>query len=176
VPSTVVKVCERLAARARAQGGSHPLYCLPLVPRSPSYRLDAAGGLVHGYRDLTRSIGVSVRSFLSSGSASRHAHWTFAQGEPKELIGAYIPARVPRQVRRLGGHQVTVYELPRGQSLYSGHVVIEWRQRSLAFQVSMHGHANISRVELMSRALMREVARCPSAGGLSPDGACRLVF
>ena len=97
-------------------------------------------------------------------------------GEPKALIGAYIPARVRRQVRHLGGRQVTVYELPEGQSFYSGHVVIEWRQRKLAFQVSMHGYENVSRVELMSRALMGEVARCPSSGGMSPDDPCRLVF
>lgn len=176
VPRAVVKVCQRLASRARAQGRSHLLYCLPLVPRSPSYRVDAAGGLIHGYQDLRATIGVSVRSSLSSEGPSQHGHWTFAQGEPKALIGAYIPARVRGQARRLGGRHVTVYELPEGQSFYSGHVVFEWRQRNLAFQVSMHGHENVSRVELMSRALMSEVAGCPSAGEMTSDERCRLVF
>jgi len=176
VPRPVVKVCQLLATRARTQGRLRPVYCVPLVPRSPSYRVDAGGGLIHGYRDLTATIGVSVRSSLSTEGRLQHGHWTFAQGEPKALIGAYIPARVRRQVRHLGGRQVTVYELPEGQSFYSGHVVIEWRQRKLAFQVSMHGYENVSRVELMSRALMGEVARCPSSGGMSPDDPCRLVF
>jgi hypothetical protein len=176
VPRALVKACQRLASRARAQGRSHPFYCLPLVPRSPSYRVDAAGGLTHGYQDLRATIGVSVRSSLSSEGPSQHGHWTFAQGEPKALIGAYIPARVRGQVRRLAGRQVTMYELPEGQSFYSGHVVIEWRQRDLAFQVSMHGHENVSRVELMSRLLMGEVAACPSAARMTSDERCRLVF
>jgi hypothetical protein len=71
---------------------------------------------------------------------------------------------------------VTVYQLPEGEGYYSGHVVIEWHQKRLAFQVTMHGHRNVERAELMSQALMREVARCPSGERRGAKDQCRLVF
>ena len=177
VPRVVVAACRKLGSRARTQGGGHPVYCLPLVPRAASYRIDAAGGLTHGYRDLTHSSVVSVRSATPSESTS-HDHWTFAQGEPRPMMGAYLDISHGGSVvqARLAGRRVTIYRMPEGQSFYSGHVVIEWRQGNLVYQVSMHGHRNLERVELMSRFLMQEVARCLSAKSRSPNGGCALVF
>jgi len=170
VPQAIVAACRGLAARSRAQGSSRPLYCLRLIPKADSYRIDAAGGL-NGYRNVAESTVVSVRSGLSG-------HWTFAEGEPGAVIGSYLPAERARSVTRtrLGGRKVTIYRLPAGSSFYSGHVVIEWRQRKTAFQVSMHGHRNLKRAELMSRALMREIELCSPEAPRSRNGACRLVF
>jgi hypothetical protein len=141
-----------------------------LVPKADSYRTDAAGGL-NSYRNVAESTVVSVRSGLSG-------HWTFAEGEPGAVIGSYLSAEPARSVTRtrLDGRNVTIYRMPAGSSFYSGHVVIEWRQRKTAFQVSMHGHRNLERAELMSRALMREIELCSPEAPRSRNGACRLVF
>jgi hypothetical protein len=148
------------------------------VPKAASYRVDAAGGLTRGYRNLAQDIGVSVRSAIARGSSSSGDHWTFAEGDPRTVIGAYLPPATGRGLirTRLDGRLATIYRLPEWSSFYSGHVVIEWRQGGLAFQVSMHGHHNLKRTKLMSRALMREVTHCPSEKGQSPNDRCRLVF
>jgi hypothetical protein len=177
VPPVVVAACRRLASRSRAQGSSRPLYCPPLVPKASSYRIDAAGGLSHGYQNLVQEVGVSVRS-TTARRRSFGDHWTFAEGDPRTIVGAYLAPEVGRSVMRtlLGGRPVTVYRMPEGGSFYSGHIVIEWRQRGLAFQVSIHGHRNLKRVRLMSLALMYEVTNCPSEKRPSERDRCRLVF
>jgi hypothetical protein len=177
VPQVVVPTCRSLASRSRSQGSSRPVYCPPLVPKATSYRIDAAGGLSHGYRNLVQDIGVSVRS-ARAGTPPPGDHWTFAEGDPGTVVGAYLATEVERSAVRthLGGRPVTVYRVPEGASLYSGHVVIEWRQRDLAFQVSLHGHRNLRRAKLMSLALMQEVTHCPPDTRPSANDRCRLVF
>ena len=180
VPRSVVADCETLAVRAYRRGSSRPVYCLPLVPKAGWTRIEAAGGL-NGYRNVAEAIVVSVRSARTPPPIGRvvpTAHWTFAEGEPNAVIGQYLPPDSGRRVThtRLDGRPVTVYAMPKGFGLYSGHVVIEWRQRTVAFQVSMHGYGNLGRVALMARALMRQVARCMHPSGRIDVPVCQLVF
>jgi hypothetical protein len=179
VPRRVTADCRTLAARAHRRGSSRPVYCLPVVPKAGWIRIEAAGGF-NGYRRVEEGIIVSVRSAraMAIGRRVPTAHWSFAEGKPSVVVGQYLPPERGRKVRRayLDGHAVTVYVMPKGFGLYSGHVVIEWKQRKVAFQVSMHGHRNVERAALMARALMRQVAACARARARPGTRACDLVF
>ena len=180
VPRPIVADCMTLAVRAHRRGSSRPVYCLPLVPKAGWIRIEAAGGL-NGYRNVAEAIVMSARSARAPPPIGRPvptAHWTFAEGEPNAVIGQYLPVDSGRRVAhtRLEGRPVRLYRMPKGFGLYSGHIVIEWRQRKVAFQVSMHGHENLERVVLMARALMRQVARCVRPSVRIDIPVCRLVF
>jgi hypothetical protein len=179
VPRRVIADCRTLAARAHRRGSSRPVYCLPLVPKAGWIRIEAAGGF-NGYRRVEDGIIVSVRSALAMATGRRvpTAHWSFAEGKPSVVVGQYLPPERGRKVRRayLDGHAVVVYGMPKGFGLYSGHVVIEWTQRKVAFQVSMHGHRNLERAALMARALMRQVAACARSRPRPGTRVCDLVF
>lgn len=178
VPQKIIATCRQLAARSHAQGGSWPLYCVPLVPHADSNRIDAAGGL-NGYRNVQASVVVSVRSGERDTTHAVGAHWTFAEGDPRAVMGAYLPPVPGRAITRgkLDGRPIRIYLMPpSGMGFYSGHVVIEWQQETMAFQVSLHGHANLRRAKLMAQALMREVALCPLGGSQRHRRSCRLVF
>ena len=178
VPALVTAACRELAARARRQGSSRPLYCPPLAPRARGYRIELAGGL-NGYSNVRDSTVIAVKSPTAASASALGGHWTFAQGEPRVVVGAYVPAEPGRVVRRarLGGRPVTIYRMPETQGFYGGHVVIEWLQQATAFQVSMHGQANFVPTALIARALMREIALCPLERlRASRTAACRLSF
>jgi hypothetical protein len=152
---------------------------LPLVPKAGWLTIEAAGGF-NGYRRVEEGVVVAVRSARAMAIGRRFptSHWSFAEGKPSVVMGQYLPPERGRKVRRihLDGHAVTVYVMPKGFGLYSGHVVIEWTQREIAFQVSMHGHRNVERAALMARALMRQVADCPRPRTRTGTRACNLVF
>jgi hypothetical protein len=136
------------------------VYCPPLVPRARGTRLEYAGGL-GGSKNLAPGYQISFGSRIVGGASGWGGHWTFAVGRPS-VVARYLPTPASTNDRiRIRDRNVLAYLIPEGtRSFYAGHLVFAWRERGVAFHLTVHGYEWDSRLRRMTSAWMASLDRC----------------
>jgi hypothetical protein len=158
------QACARLAAYAPPGVNG----CPPLVPVGPLVVQNAAPiASASGYQGsfVLDLVSGSLSSIHGRSVEANGGHWTMqvAWGPvtrkllDEQLHGALgvEPARC--HSARLAGETVEACRVPAtDDGYYSAHVAYAWRHQGVAYHVSIHGHANEPRLELMMEALIRQ--------------------
>jgi hypothetical protein len=184
-PAELVSACRKLATKDLPRRTSLPLvYCPPAIPRG-RLRIEYAGPFGRGDTKTYFINAVSpslphpyVRRAREKGKGyPPPGHWLVAAWRPASELRAFLRRE---GARRLGVEQIervsaTVLLVPPGAAAQdSGHAVVFWQLHGVGYTASVHGHINEGVAKAMARALVSEMARCPTDAASRPG--CQLVF
>lgn len=170
-PPEVDAACTQVRRAAVRQHARWRVVCPPLVPRSGLTSVEATGLL--GLNDFRAGYLLDGLSPVGAyWTKPGDGHWTFAAGSPR-AVGGWRTSRdaagrpqiaFSRRVARIAGWPVTIYRIPhRGMNEFSGHVVIEWRWRGEAYEVSVHrwlsDRQGVTQASAMATAVIRRLRR-----------------
>lgn len=164
VGRTVHRACAKAARRTGRR-----VYCPPVAPKGRTTS-DGTTGIVTSTSTSADFRAGFIANFESPSARPSRAgpgHWSIAAGSQAALLVLLRPPAAESygtvQEIVLDGVAVQVWRMPPFSELhgvYGGHIVIAWKCDGVGYQVSMHGHRNLRRAEVLARALIEEIGAC----------------